>query len=110
MADVFNNIRVIASFGADAIYHHGSKTDRLWSEGRIDRVEDYLTCMRDQGVQVGLASHIPEVFDYAEDRGWDLDFYMTCFYNLSRKKRESALVAGSTQKQTGWTYRGLLWR
>ncbi len=100
MADVFHNIRVIAAVGADAIYHHGTKTDRLWHEGRIDRVADYLKCMRDQGVQVGLGSHIPEVFDYAEEKGWDVDFYMTCFYNLSRKERDSALVAGSSQKIT----------
>lgn len=104
MADVFNNIRVIAAFGADAIYHHGSKTDRLWHEGRIDRVADYLKCMRDQGVQVGLGSHIPEVFEYAEEKGWDVDFYMTCFYNLARKVRESALVAGTTQKATTEEY------
>ena len=104
MADVFNNIRVISAFGACAIYHHGSKTDRLWHEGRIDRVADYLKCMRDQGVQVGLGSHIPEVFEYAEEKDWDVDFYMACFYNLSRKERESALVAGSTRKATTEEY------
>lgn len=92
MADLFQNIRVIAATGAEAIYHHGSRTDNLWLDGRIDEVEDYLKCMRDAGVQVGLASHIPEVFDYVEDKGWDVDFYMTCLYNLNRTHRESALV------------------
>ena len=92
MHDVFSNIRVIAATGADAIYHHGSRTDNLWLDGRVDDVEDYLKCMRDSGVQVGLASHIPEVFDYVEDKGWDIDFYMTCFFNLNRSRRESALV------------------
>ena len=99
MHDVFSNIRVIAATGAVGIYHHGSKTDNLWLDGRIDEVEDYLKCMRDSGVQVGLASHIPEVIDYVEERGWDLDFYMTCFYNLNRKKRESALVADTAFNQ-----------
>jgi len=93
MHDVRSNIRVIAATGAVGIYHHGSKTDNLWLDGRIDEVEDYLKCMRDCGVQVGLASHIPEVIAYVEEKGWDVDFYMTCFYNLNRKKRESALVA-----------------
>lgn len=92
MHDIFSNIRVIAATGAEAIYFHGSKTDNLWHDGRIDEVEDYLKCMRDCGVQVGMASHIPEVFDYVENKGWDLDFYMTCFFNLNRAKRESMLV------------------
>ena len=94
MHDVFRNIRVLAAAGAMAVYHHGTRTDRFWKEGQIDRVTDYLKCMRDSGVQVGLASHIPEVFDYAEDKDWDVDFYMTCLYNLSRDDRESALVSG----------------
>lgn len=94
MHDLFQNIRVIAAAGAVGIYHHGTWTDKFWQEGRIDQVQEYLKCMRDCGVQVGLGSHMPEVFDYVEDRGWDLDFYMTCFYNLSRQPRESALVSG----------------
>jgi len=42
---------------------------------------------------VGLGTHIPEVIEYAEEKGWNVDFYMACFYNLSRKPRESALVS-----------------
>ena len=94
MHDVFQNIRVLAAAGAVGIYHHGSRTDRWWLEGTIDRVEDYLKCMRDCGVQVGLGTHIPEVIEYAEEKGWDLDFYMACLYNLNRQQRESALVSG----------------
>jgi len=97
MADVFQNVRVIAAAGAVGIYHHGSQTDRFWREGRINDCLDYLKCMRDCGVQVGLATHIPEVIEYAEEKGWDVDFYMACFYNLSREKRESALVSGKHQ-------------
>lgn len=94
MHDIFQNIRVIAAAGAMAIYHHGTQTDKYWQNGEIDKVRDYLKCMRDSGVRVGIAAHIPEVFDYVEDRGWDVDFYMTCFYNIARKPRESALVSG----------------
>jgi hypothetical protein len=93
MHDVFQNIRILAAAGAIGIYHHGTQTDRFWQEGQIDRVEEYLKCVRDSGVQVGLGTHIPEVIEYAEEKGWDLDFYMACLYNLSRKPRESALVA-----------------
>ena len=93
MADPFGNIRVIAAAGAPAIYLHGTETDRLWRDGRFDEVADYLKCIRDCGVQVGLGSHMPEVFEEAEARDWDIDFYMTCFYNLSREQHESAVVA-----------------
>jgi len=95
MHDVFQNIRVLAAAGAVGIYHHGTRTDNWWLEGQIDKVEDHLKCMRDCGVQVGLGTHIPEVIRYAEDKGWDLDFYMASLYNLNRQQRESALVTGS---------------
>jgi hypothetical protein len=92
MHDVFQNIRILAAAGALGIYHHGSRTDSWWASGEIDRVEDYLKCMRDCGVQVGLGTHVPEVIEYSEEQGWDLDFYMACFYNLNRQPRESSLV------------------
>ena len=97
MDDVFENIRVLAAAGAIGIYQHGTQTDKFWHAGEIDRSVDYLTCMRDSGVQVGLGTHIPEVVEYAEEHGWDVDFYMACFYNLSRRPRESRLVSGTTQ-------------
>ncbi len=95
MADVFENIRVIAAAGAVGIYHHGTATDKLWLQGDIDAVNDYLKCIRDCGVQVGLGTHIPEVIEYAEEHGWDLDFYMASLYNLNRKPRDSALVSNA---------------
>jgi hypothetical protein len=99
MADVFGNIRVTAAAGAIAIYHHGTQTDRFWHEGRIGDALDYLKRMRDSGVLVGLGTHIPEVVEYAEERSWDVDFYMTCLYNLSRKPRQSNLVNGTLATQ-----------
>jgi hypothetical protein len=99
MHDVFQNIRILAAADTIGIYHHGSKTDRLWKEGRIDEVEDYLKCMRDEGVLVGLGTHMPQVIEYAEEKDWDIDFYMACLYNLSRDERESAIVSGKFQKE-----------
>jgi len=92
MHDIFQNIRILAAAGACAIYHHGSRTDNLWLEGRVDEVNDYLKAIRDTGLQVGLGTHIPEVIEYAEEKGWDVDFYMACFYNLNRAKRQSAVI------------------
>jgi len=99
MHDIYQNIRIVAAAGAIGIYHHGSLTDRLWQEGRIEKVRDYLKCMRDCGVRVGLGTHYPEVIVYAEEHGWDVDFYMACLYNLNRVPRESALVSGKFQPE-----------
>jgi hypothetical protein len=86
MHDIHQNIRILAEFGAIGVYFHGSMSDRLWLAGEIDKARDYLKTMRDAGVQVGFASHIPEVLHYVEDKGWDLDFYMVPFYNLTTRK------------------------
>ena len=99
MHDIHHNIKMIAAFGAQGIYFHGTETDRYWREGRIDGVRDYLKTIRDTGVQVGLAAHIPQIFDYVESAGWDVDFYMTPFYNVARKPRESAVVSGKFEEE-----------
>jgi len=97
MHDIFSNIRVMAAAGVSAIYHHGTQTDKFWRLGRIDETLDYLKCMRDCGVAVGLGSHQPEVLDYAMQHDWDVDFYVASFYNISRQPRESSIVTGVAQ-------------
>lgn len=70
--------------GTNAIYHHGTHTDNSWHEGRIEQVRDFVHCIHDQGLPAGIGTHIPEVIEYIEDKGWDTDFYMCSFYNLAR--------------------------
>ncbi len=41
---------------------------------------------------MGLGTHILEVIEYAEEEGWDVGFYMASLYNISRRRRQSALV------------------
>ena len=94
MHDIFANIRIMAAAGVGAVYHHGTQTDKFWQEGCIDDCLPYLRCMRDCGVAVGLATHIPAVIEYAQEHGWDVDFYLACLYNISRVPRESLIVTG----------------
>lgn len=89
LADIPANIRSLAAEGAIGIYHHGSQTDKFWAVGKIEQAREMLKVMRDAGVQTGLGTHIPEVIDYVESKGWDLDFYMTSLYNLSRPRAET---------------------
>ncbi len=93
-ADIPRNIGTIADMKPVGIYHHGSQTDKFWQAGKIEQARDLLKAIRQTGVQVGLGTHIPEVIDYVESKGWDLDFYMTCIYNLSRTPEEAEKVAG----------------
>ena len=83
-----DSIDQIAAAGATGIAHWGSFTDRAWRSGDIDQVEDYLKKVRDAGLLAGLSTHKPEVIDYAESKGWDLDFYMTCAYQPERTVEE----------------------
>jgi len=94
LSDLEANIRQIAASGAIAIYHHGTRSDNLWHEGRIDEAQELLKVMRDTGVAVGMGSHIPEVIEYVEEHEWDVDFYLCSVYNLSKRRRESQIVSG----------------
>ena len=94
LADIPRHIRELASMKAVGIYHHGSQTDKFWAAGKIEQAREMCKVMRDAGVQVGLGTHIPEVIDYVESKAWDVDFYMTCVYNLSRTKEEQEKLAG----------------
>ncbi len=93
-ADIARNIREIAAYQPIGIYHHGTQTDRFWAAGKIEQAREMLKVIRDTGRLVGLGTHIPEVVDYVESKGWDLDFYMTCVYNLSRPRAEAERLAG----------------
>ena len=84
-ADIKNNIREIRKYEPIAIYHHGTHTDNSWHSGKIDKVYDYIQAIHDQGLPAGIGTHIPAVIEYIEDKGWDTDFYMGCFYNLARQ-------------------------
>ncbi|MFB3827186.1 MAG: hypothetical protein ACE15B_10470 [Bryobacteraceae bacterium] len=94
LADIPRHIRELASLKPVGIYHHGSQTDKFWAAGKIEQAREMCKVMRDTGVQVGLGTHIPEVIDYVESKDWDVDFYMTCVYNLSRTKEEQEKLAG----------------
>ncbi len=92
--DLRRNLSEITTMKPIAIYHHGSMTDRFWHEDRPDKIADSLKAIRQTGAMVGLGTHIPEVIDYAEQKQWDLDFYMACIYRLTRRPEENARLAG----------------
>ncbi|MEN6606729.1 MAG: hypothetical protein ABFD60_05770, partial [Bryobacteraceae bacterium] len=73
-------LQEVANLKPIGIVHHGGSTDTRFRNGEMDKVHDFLKQVRDSGVKVGLSMHNPLVMEYVEERGWDIDFYMTCMY------------------------------
>ena len=91
-ADIRRNIAQISRYEPIAIYHHGTHVDNMWHSKRIDEVADIVKAIKDRGLPAGIGSHIPEVIEYAEEKLWETDFYMTCFYNLARGYKAAPAV------------------
>lgn len=68
------------------ITHHGQVTDALFAEGKSQVVRDFCKKVRDSGVMAGVSAHNPDCIKRIADEGWDVDFFMTCFYFITRTK------------------------
>jgi len=68
-----------------AMVHHGGATDSLFSQGKSREVHDYVKEAHDRGVLAGVSAHNPDCIKRIADEGWEVDFFMTCFYFLTRK-------------------------
>jgi hypothetical protein len=77
-----------------AMYHHGEAVDVLFRQGKMDQVQEYTRKLRQTGVLVGVGTHKPEVVEYVEERGWDVDFYLLCAYNRTRTPEEIRKILG----------------
>jgi hypothetical protein len=86
---------------ADAAKHkpagiapHGSLGERLLRQKKIGVLTDLLKRIRDTGVLVGLSAHNPALIELAEEKGWDVDYYMCCLYYLTRPREEFQKLLG----------------
>jgi hypothetical protein len=91
-ADIKANIAEIVLYEPIAIYHHGTHTDNSWHAGKIDAVGDVVKAIKDTHLPTGVGTHIPEVVEYIEEKGWPTDFYATCLYNLARGYKSAPAV------------------
>jgi hypothetical protein len=87
---------------ADAARHkpigiapHGALNERLHRQKKYGVLTGLLKRIRDQGVLVGLSAHDPTLIEEAEERGWDVDYYMTALYYLTRPKEEARKILGA---------------
>ena len=94
LGDFAGGVRGAMEYKPIAIYHHGTVADNLFKAGDIDEIKKRLAAIRATGALVGLGTHMPELVEYSEEHGFDVDFYMTCVYNLSKVQRQSSSVTG----------------
>jgi len=73
-----------------AVAHHGGVTDRLFREGKSREVHAFVKEAHDRGVLAGVSAHNPDCVKRIADEGWEADFFMTCFYFLTRKPARKA--------------------
>lgn len=71
-----------------ALQRRGEETDAAFKSGAMAGERDWCKRARDLGVLVGVGTHKPEVIDFCESQGWDVDFYAGCVYNRTRKPEE----------------------
>ena len=79
-----SDVKKLADGGCIAIAHHGETTDNLFKNGKIDQIGEYLKKVRDAGMLAGVSTHMPDVIDAIESKGWDVDYYMACVYERHR--------------------------
>ncbi len=77
------------------IVHHGGSAERKRRNHQIDKVKDFLKAVRDNGTLVGLSTHDPEFLEQAEEENWDVDFYMTALYYLTRTTEQFRKILGT---------------
>jgi hypothetical protein len=94
MKDNLDLIPQVARLGPIGIVHHGGVTDARFRAGEMPKVREFLKRVRDSGVMVGLSTHLPQVVELVEEQNWDVDFYMTCFYQFSRTEDEIRKMLG----------------
>jgi hypothetical protein len=99
-----STIETLSQGGCLGIAHHGEVTDRLFKEGRLDEAHDYLKRVRDAGMLVGVSTHMPDVVDAIESKGWDLDYYMCCVYERHRSKEALEDLLGQAPIPVGEVY------
>ena len=81
------------------------RSDRpLFKQGKLDVVHDCLKRIRDAGLLVGVSTHMPDVVDAVESKGWDLDYYQTCVYERHRSEADLQKLLGHVPLPVGEVY------
>jgi hypothetical protein len=91
-ADKQENLKEVLGLKPIAVSHHGNVTDDFFRAGEQEKIHDFVKRVHDAGVIAGVSSHNPDNIARIEDAGWENDFYMTCFYRVSRTPEDIKAV------------------
>lgn len=72
-----------------AMVQHGWATEQLFRSGQYQKSRDFLKRIRDTGAMAGISTHDPRILEKVEGEGWDVDFFMVCFYYVIRPRAET---------------------
>lgn len=103
-ADKPEAIEQLRQAGCIAIAHHGEVTDRFFKSGQIDQIGNFIKRVHDAGLLAGVSTHMPAVVDAIEEKGWPVDYYMTCVYERHRSKEELEKLLGQAPIPVGEVY------
>lgn len=77
-----------------ALQRRGEEVDAAFQSGNMAGEREWCKRARDLGVLVGVGTHKPEVIEFIEEQGWDVDFYAGCVYNRTRTAAEWQKMLG----------------
>ncbi|HUN85990.1 MAG TPA: hypothetical protein VMU48_16550 [Terracidiphilus sp.] len=77
-----------------ALQRRGEEVDLAFRNGTMAGEREWCKRVRDLGVMVGVGTHKPEVIEFVEEQGWDVDFYSGCVYNRTRTESEWREILG----------------
>jgi hypothetical protein len=82
--------------GASACYIHGGQMEYWLAHQETEAIRQCIDMIHDAGLPAGVAGHTTNIFEWAE-QNLDLDFYMCCYYNPSRRSERAEHVSGSVE-------------
>ena len=87
--------RAAADLEPIAFVHHGRVAYSLFHSGKTQIVRDYVKKVHDLGTMAGVSIQDPDDLKKIADEGWENEFFMTSFHNLSRPAEEQKRLFGT---------------
>lgn len=97
-----DNLKEVLNLNPVAIAHHGGVTDQLALEGKKEQVHDFVKRVHDSGLPSGISTHCPKLLGELDSEGWENDFFMGCFYYLSRTPEECRELSAEEHLGYNW--------